>query len=473
MTSPAPGAAPQRGEIGSLPLPPGPRGRRVRNLRERLFDFGGLMDRLHGRYGDIVFYRLPGVDFCALFDANLIRELFIERPQEIPFFRDTASYGVMTNPVVFGSEGKEHRALHDTIVAGFEENMPFHAGLMVEHVLAAKARWRDAAEIDALDEARNIVRSIMLEGFFGRGTQVDPALAKEMLWALKWDWAISFFPVRTAFLRALPIPQNRRARAVIERWDDAAYEKIRSARESPGGEDFMSHFVRAGQQEHMRRLGLLQRPDQIRDEVISAALGNSDTPISAVVFTMWHLSRNPAVRERVEQEVDEALGDRPITPEDHARLPYTQAVVRESLRVSPPAYSGNAQLTRARVDSTLGGYRIPKGTVVHPCAGVVHCNPDYWDGAGDFRPERWLAPEGPSRPGCPEHAYIPFGLGKRICPGADYASTLVALATASFAQTFRIDPVGSAPPRREPLGAGLTGTYRVRVSLRRARRAAA
>ena len=169
------------------------------------------------------------------------------------------------------------------------------------------------------------------------------------------------------------------------------------------------------------------------------------------------------LRERVENEVGEVLGDRDVTADDVDRLPYTRAVFLETIRIQPPAYASTAQLRTTDEDVELAGYRIPKGTMIHPCAGMPHRNPEYWEDPEELRPERWLADDGPGRRGCPAHAYMPFGLDPRRCPANVYSTRLFVLALASFAQRFRLEPEGGERPRREALGVGIRGPYRARV----------
>ena len=457
--------------IGRYELPPGPRGRRLRNLRERVVDFRGFMGRLHEEYGDIVFYQLPPMlgDFCAVFDVDLIREFMTTRHSSFPPFQDKASYGVMKNPGVFRIDGEQHLHLHDIIAEAFDgEHMPFHVEIMLEHILEMPERWRENQVIDARDEMAHLVSGVMLESIYGRDTKVTAAHAQEMLWAMKLDWALSYMPVKTEWLRALPIPQNRRRRRAIRVMDDMTYATIERARKSSSrGGDLISHFVTAADRDKSRRLEIFDNPDKIRDEIYSITLGNSDPPLNALVHVIYYLGRNPAVRERLEQEVDEVLGARPVAAADLQRLPYARAVFRETLRLSPPAYGGNGQLKTAREDCVLGGYRIPKGTTIHPCAGVPQRKPEYWDDPDEFRPDRWLAAAGPTRGGCPAHAYMPFGLDPRACPGSEYATNLVILAMASFAQGYRLDPVSPEPPQPETLGIGVQGPYHTTVRLRR------
>ena len=228
----------------------------------------------------------------------------------------------------------------------------------------------------------------------------------------------------------------------------------------------ISLFVQASERDELRSLGVLDSDEKIRDEVYTIALGNPDVPINAAVFVIYQLSRNPAVRERLEEEADGVLGDRPATAADFERLPYARAVFYETMRVQPPAYAGTAQLRETEEDRVLGGFRVPAGTMIHPCVGIPHRKAEYWDGAMEFRPERWLPDAGAGGRDCPARAYMPFGLEPRRCPADQYSTMLLVFAMASFARSFRLDPVSGEPPEREALGVGVKGPYPVTVARR-------
>lgn len=453
---------------GGLPPPPGPKGRRLRNLRDRMSDFQGFMERLHDEYGDIVFYRIPGQDCCAVFDVDLIHEFMSERHSSFPPFQDRSSYGIMRTPGVFRMHGERHRALHAVIDEAFSpERMPFHVEVMLAHVREMTEGWRARESLDARGEMARLVTGVMQDSIFGRGTKISATMAMEAVWALKYDWALHRMPVRTAWLKALPIPENRRCREAIRAIDEVIYDAIRRARESPRrSDDMISLFVQASGRQDLKSLGVLDTDEKIRDEVYTIALGNPDVPINAAVFAIYHLSRNPAVRERLEKEADEVLGDGAAGAGDVERLRYARAVLRETMRLQPPAYAGSAQLRVAGEDCVLGGYLVPRGTMIHPCVGIPHRKAEYWDGATEFRPERWLAAPGPGAQGRPARAYMPFGLEPRRCPADEYSTMFLVLAMAGVVRRFRLDPVSGKPPEREALGVGVKGPYPVTVTRR-------
>ena len=129
---------------GRLPLPPGPNGRKLRNLRERIYNFREFMGQLHREYGDIVFYQIPGQDCCAVFDADLISEFMTDRHDQFPSFNDESSYGIMKAPGVFRVRGETHRVQYAAIEEAFGAHMPFYIGAMLQHVHALPGRWPGA-----------------------------------------------------------------------------------------------------------------------------------------------------------------------------------------------------------------------------------------------------------------------------------------------------------------------------------------
>ena len=133
------------------------------------------------------------------------------------------------------------------------------------------------------------------------------------------------------------------------------------------------------------------------------------------------------------------LGGRPPTLEDYDRLPYTRAVITESLRLAPPAYAIGRRAIR---DCTIGGYFIPAGSNMHLFLFPNHRDERYFPEADRFQPERWLHPQ-PPRPRC---AYMPFSAGTRDCAGEGFAQLSLTFALASIAQRWRLDLVSEEFP---------------------------
>ena len=411
------------------------------NLRERFGDFPGFLARLHREYGDVVAYRLPGKSFCAIFDADLIREALVEKRR---FFPKSALYDiddrVITRPAVFISEGDDHRRRRGLVAPALSgRHLDTYAEIMAEAARRLQDSWTPGEVIDADLEMHRLARTVAFGAFFGRERQADQELGARAVRAFKRDIVMGFLPM-SARLRRLPLPGNLRAARVFGQLDDVIRDAIREAREPRhDGSSLTSLLVRA-RDEDGRDPSFSD--EEVRNEVYVLLLANFDPMAAALTWSIDYLTRHPAARDRLEREADEVLGGRPITAADHARLPYARAVFLEAGRLTPPNYYFDRETAE---DCVLGGYLIRKGTIIQPCFRVCHRREEYWSRPEEFRPERWLDSQPPS--GCPEHAFLMFSHGPRSCPGREFAIREGTLVLGSLAQRFRLEAASRRPPR--------------------------
>jgi cytochrome P450 len=159
-----------------------------------------------------------------------------------------------------------------------------------------------------------------------------------------------------------------------------------------------------------------------------------------LTYTFHLLAHNPEAEARLFAEVDAVLGGRPPAASDVPRLRYTEWVVRESMRLYPPAWA----IGREAVDDSLevGGYPVRKGTQFLIAQWVLHRDPRWFDDPEAFRPERW---DGDLLKRLPKGAYIPFGDGPRVCIGNHFAMMEAVLLLATLAQTHRLSAVPGVP----------------------------
>jgi cytochrome P450 len=177
------------------------------------------------------------------------------------------------------------------------------------------------------------------------------------------------------------------------------------------------------------------------------------------------LARHPEIRQRLVDEIEAVLGDRLPTSADLARLTYLECVIKESLRLYPPAWAG----TRiAREEVELRGYRLPKGTIVGFSQYLTHRMPEYFAAPERFLPERFDPDHGETHP---PYAYIPFGAGPRSCIGSGFAlmelKTIVPIILQRFCpalvpgQRIEIEPLVTLRAKRNII-MRVAGTNRAR-----------
>ena len=226
---------------------------------------------------------------------------------------------------------------------------------------------------------------------------------------------------------ALPLPANLRFRRALAELDRLVYDIIRRRRasgEDPG--DLLALLLRARDD-----AGQPMTERQLRDEAITLLFAGHETTALALTWAWYLLGQHPAARDELEREVNAVLGGRAASAADIPRLPFTHNVVRESLRLYPPA---SAVVRQARADCVVGGYAIPAKTNVLMTQWVLHRDSRWWERPDEFAPHRWDAHGGaaPLEQRLPRFAYFPFGGGPRVCIGSQFATMEAVLLLATI-----------------------------------------
>ncbi len=182
---------------------------------------------------------------------------------------------------------------------------------------------------------------------------------------------------------------------------------------------------------------------EIRDELLTFLGAGFETTAAGLAWTWYLLSQNPDARERLGRELDDVLAGREPTADDLDRLPWTQAVVAESMRIYPPIM-GVGRV--AKSDDVLGDYPITAGTNVAVLMHSIHHNDRVWRDPHTYDPSRFLKENlDPQQ----RRALMPYGAGKRMCIASGFANLEAALVVATLAQHFELDLVPGQRLRRE------------------------
>ncbi len=202
-------------------------------------------------------------------------------------------------------------------------------------------------------------------------------------------------------------------------------------------------------------LGLLLASDlsdaEIRHELVTMIIAGHETVAAALAWTLMLLAEHPLAQEQMRTELAGHPGE--VSLLGHAEtLPWTRAVVDESLRLFPPAW---VLSRRAQGEDVIAGRRVPPGTLVIVSPWLLHRREATWSDPEAFRPERFLTgPAGPGRTG-----YLPFGQGPRLCIGREFAlgEMVVVLSRLLTGHRLEVPPGWSRPPARaqvavHPLG---------------------
>lgn len=170
--------------------------------------------------------------------------------------------------------------------------------------------------------------------------------------------------------------------------------------------------------------------EALRNEAATIFMAGHETTASLLTWSWYCLANAPWAEDALHRELDTVLNGRAPTVADVASLPYTRAIIEETLRLYPPVPILSRQASQA---DTVGGVAVEKGALVLVIPWLLHRATDLWDDPNHFRPERF---SGSVRP--KPYSYIPFAVGPRICAGLAFGLTESILCLATLAQRFRV-----------------------------------
>lgn len=227
---------------------------------------------------------------------------------------------------------------------------------------------------------------------------------------------------------------DARTRRCAERWNDVLDEVIRDHEDQMKREKLEKDFVDV-------LLSLQRDPDvelaltneNIKSLLMDMFFGGIDTSYVVLEWAMAELVRNSEVMDKLKDEVrGRATGKGLVREKDLSEMSYLKAVIKEVMRLHPPA-----PLLAPREstdDCHVQVYAIPRRTRVIVNAWAIGRDPNFWEAPEEFRPERFLGNQIDFKGN--DFQFIPFGAGRRICPGMSFAISNVELALANLVHHF-------------------------------------
>jgi len=403
-----------------------------------------LMLRAARAHPDISRIRLGVIPVTLLSSPAMVHEMLVVRADE---FRKSYGLSVFAEPILGDGllrlEGQPHRKRRRMVAPAFmPRRIAGYADEMVRRADSAAERMRQQGRIDIADETMRVTLEIVGKTLFdaevaGDADDVADAVGEAM--TCMFDSMTSVIPIPPA----IPTPTNLRLRRAVARLDGVVYRMIAERRAEPERDhgDLLSILISTRDEDD--RSALTDR--EIRDEAMTLFLAGHETTANTLAWTLYLLAKNPAVRARLEHEVD-ALGSAGLSAADVARLPYTLQVIKEAMRIYPPVYILGRQ---PRHELTLGRYRMRRNSIVVINVIGMHRRPDIFPDPERFDPDRF-SPEREKL--LPRQAFLPFGGGPRICIGNHFALMEAQLILASWMRRLRFELAEpSAEPRLEPL----------------------
>ena len=408
----------------------------VNGIRQHCFL--SYVGQLWQTYGDIFQLRLGSRTLVFAMNPEAVRYINITNRKnydKLDSYDSVRCY--LTGDGLVSSTGDLWRRQRKLLAPFFTpKSVQAYAEIMLQDGIRLLERWEDLSQsgqmVEISQEMTLVTASIILKALFSSETDEAIVEMKDAVETMVSYTTASQFGV--SLPQWLPTRANRNyfaARNQVNSYIKAIIDQRRSLPETQWPNDLLTRLMLARDEE----TGEKMTESLLRDESITMFFAGHETTARTMSATWYALASNPAVAERLHEELDTVLGDRYPTLEDLHDLPYTLQVIKEVLRLYPPApfYARDA----VEADS-FDGYAIPAGSAVMLSPYYTHRHPEFWTNPLDFDPDRWT-PEREARRH--PYAYHPFAAGQRICIGNNFSllesHILLALLAKRFAPQLK------------------------------------
>jgi cytochrome P450 len=393
-------------------------------------------------YGDIVHFRVGPRHAYLLNHPDFVHYVLVDAPEKFhksPALkrntRKSIGQGLLT------SEGDFHKRQRRLAQPAFHhQRIAAYGDVMVEYTRRMLDTWQPGERRNVAHDMTNLTMQIVAKTLFdadvsdemdsiGRAISIGIETVGERVTQPVYlpDW--------------IPTPKNRERQQAAQVLDKAILDIINQRRES--GEDrgdLLSLLLLAVDEES----GGQMTDRQVRDEVMTLFIAGHETTANALAWTLYLLAQHPEVEAKLAAELDAVLDGLP-TMQDLPKLHYSDMVLKESMRLYPPAWVISREVME---DITIGGCDIGRGSIVIMSQYVMHRHPRYFDEPEQFMPARF-APGWEER--VPRYAYFPFGGGPRVCIGNSFAMMEATLVLATIMQRYHLALVSGQQVEPEPL----------------------
>ena len=395
-------------------LPPGPKGNLLlskdRNFRNDLL---GFMERSVRLYDGISRMKVGFVYYVIISNPDYIEHIFMNRDIYIKG-RDNKNLKFLLGNGLLTNEGefwmKQRRLMqplfHKQRLQGFVQKI-----LESTNVMMADWTQRSGTVADLHSEMTKLTLEVVSQTLMSTDVRGDFQKLSDAI-----EYVMKGMIERTSsFLRMpywLPLPKQIAMRKNRKLLNDTVAKIIADRHASKQHfDDLLSMLLEVEDADTKERMS----DEQIRDEVITIFLAGHETTANALSFTFYLLSKHPDAKQRIAAEVQQVFGSNEINYEGLNKLEFTTMVIKESMRLFPPAWAITREVAK---DDVIDGYHLKKGDSVVMSPYVIQRLEKYWDEPKAFMPERF-APD--KLKGIHRYAYFPFGGGARLCIGNNFA----------------------------------------------------
>lgn len=368
------------------------------------------------RKGDCFVYAAGQPQSFLVNRPEYVRHVLVDRHEhyskDTPInagFDTTIASGLLTSE---GEAWKRQRSLMQPCFS--RRRVPAFADAVAEHFDRCSVEWDRAAE-----QGESIDYSHAMSTFTFRVTAATLFHCDTSAWDGR---LVSILTDALPVLTDLSAEPFRLAQRVLGGY---ATEVVAERLAAPAQDDLFGRLRASGTEESTE--------DALWNHVTTMLLAGYETTASVVTWGSYLLAMHPEVTDELARYIRSEVGDRPLSHEDLAGLPFLTAVIKETMRLYPPAWIIGR---RALDPDVIGDVEIPAQSVVAVSPYTLHRHPRYWDQPEVFQPRRFMNDEVERRR--EPFSYIPFGAGPRTCIGSNLALVEAPLVIGRVVQRYRL-----------------------------------
>jgi len=416
----------------------------VGSLPEFKKDALDFMKNAYAAYGGVVKIDLGPRSFYLISDPELVSPVMIKNKDIFVKVYDMAKPRglalVMGNGLV-NSKGelwqRQRRMMqplfHRTNIAAMAGEIASHGKKMIQGGIASGSQT-----VDMMATLSDVTLSIVARTMFSNDSDKLHRLFKnDIEFLLGYAQSNFFHPFPMP--RWIPSKRNLRFKNAMRQITTTIKDMIEERRKSVRREgDLLDILLQSRDEETGEAMSI----QQIVDECFTIFGAGHETTATALTWAIYLIARHPEVEKRLFAEVNAVLQGR-STPslDDLDNLPYTRAVLDETMRCFPSVVSLLRLIER---DFEIDGYHLRKGVYSLVNIYNLHHHADYWDNPELFQPDRFL---GANKEKIKRHSYIPFGIGERVCIGNHFALMEAMILLTQLIQNFHFEYMGAQDPK--------------------------
>jgi cytochrome P450 len=408
-------------------------------------DYLGFAAARQRQYGDVCTMRLLLERAYDLFSPDMVREALVDHADDlVRWERGVEVFAEAFGRSVLTTEGPLWQRQRRMLMPAFTpRRVAGYAGLMREAAALALARALPAGaaegEVGMDDLFSRVAMDVILRTLFGEQLQGQAEAAMHATRVMgETAMREMFFPVTLPDW--LPLPgkaAKRQALRTLHGLVRGHIDKRRAAAGPQEGDDLLARLLALRDEDSGEGLS-----DQaLFDQCIVSFQAGHETSATALLWWSRLLAAHPQAAARAREEVDAVLARRAPDAQDMAALPWLTATLKEAMRLYPPI--AGLMTRRTLREITVGGWTLAPGTLLYVTPWVLQRDRRWWPQPEQFRPERFL----PGAPEVPRGAYIPFGVGPRVCLGQHFAMLEMTIVATMLLQRYELAlPPGTPEP---------------------------